>query len=46
MRAKEYLGIMYGNNIRIYTDASKKRGRVGVAVHVPKLLIKKKSKNK
>ncbi len=43
MRAKEYLRLMYGDNIRIYTDASKKGGRIGVAVNVPKLLVKKKA---
>ncbi len=44
MRAKEYLRLMYGDNIRIYTDASKKGGRIGVAVNVPKLLVKKKAR--
>ncbi len=44
MRAKEYLRLMYGDNIRINTDASKKGGRIGVAVNVPKLLVKKKAR--
>lgn len=44
MRANEYLRITYGDSIQIYTDASKKGRRVGVAVNVPKLMVKKKAR--
>ncbi|KAI2646647.1 RNA-directed DNA polymerase from mobile element jockey [Labeo rohita] len=42
IRAREYINIKYGNNTLIFTDASRSGGRVGVAVYVPKIQMKKK----
>jgi len=44
VNTNEYLRSRYGDHIRIYTDASKKGGRIGVAVYAPKLQVRRKAR--
>jgi len=44
VKTNEYLRSRYGDHIRIYTDASKRGERIGVAVYAPKLQVRRKAR--